>query len=880
MIRKERGYSGTKSTAVTRREEENRALARRAAAEGMVLLKNDGVLPLARESAIALFGSGALHMVKGGTGSGDVNEREVVGIAHGMQNAGFHVVNEQWLREYETEYRRARQEWKTYIQETAAKKSDSPWDLVEVYVTTPRTEPVGRHLSDEEIARLETDTAIYVLSRVAGEGADRRDAAGDYELREDEKDFLRHLRAHFKKLIVLLNCGGQIDLRFLDELGINALLLISQPGMEGGNAVADILSGAVNPSGKLTATWAYRYEDYPSADTFGHRNGDTDTEVYAEDIYMGYRYFDTFGIAPRFPFGFGLSYTKFTMDCGGVRVKKDDGMPEVELDVTVKNIGSCAGREVVQIYTECPQTDLPKERKRLCAFGKTPLLEPNASCTLTVRFSVELLTSFPEGSCAYVLDAGDYVLHLGSSSRETKAVGVIRLSERLDTKIVAPICPIKAPFARLEAPKWRADTPENVPILVLPPDSIPQEFVLYREDGKTDETFVKVTESARSLKKAMELASSLRDEQLISLTCGDPGKGQESAETFGSSGISVPGSAGETHNCAQAEPWNLASIVLADGPAGLRLAREYPVRPDGSIVKQEFLDSIERGLFSNKTVSPEDTIYHQYCTAFPVGTALAQSWDTALLYRVGAAVAREMEEFGVTLWLAPGMNLQRNPLCGRNFEYYSEDPLLSGLMAAVITKGVQENGHGVGTTIKHFACNSVEDNRKGNNSVVSERALRELYLRGFEIAVRSAQPMAVMTSYNLINGVHAANSADLVKKVLRREWGFEGIVVTDWSTTGEGGSDPAECIRSGHNLIMPGTHEDLRLIREALARGTLDKDALLQSVSGLVRVILLSREYENAKPYAAQFDEPRIPPYVGGEPYGAQFDTFMDVQVN
>lgn len=848
MIRKIRNYSGTLSTEITERELRNRSIARKAAAEGMVLLHNDGVLPLSTEKPIALFGSGSLHMVKGGTGSGDVNEREVVSIAQGLRNAGFLLENEQWLTDYETDYQQARQDWKRRILDASA-EADNPWALIDVYVSTPRKEPVGRFLTAEEEAGKQADTAIYILSRIAGEGADRHAEAGDYYLTQDEQSFLTYLRKHFANLIVVLNCGGQVDLNFIDQLPVNGLLLISQPGMEGGNAFADIISGKVTPSGHVTDTWAYNYEDFPGANTFGHRNGNIDTEVYAEGIYMGYRYFDTFGVKPRISFGYGLSYTTFDTTFSKISVQGT----QITMCFHVTNTGAVyAGKEVVQIYAACPQTKLPKERRRLCAFGKTPLLQPGESCEMTISFCAELLTSFDESQQAYVLEQGNYVLCAGSNAEDNVPVAVVHLPETCKTKVVDAICPLEAPLEELVAPAIAPFCTDGLAVAELDPATIITNVVAY------DDRYI-----AAASQDARDLVSTMTPEQLISLTSGDPRKGQDSSETFGSSGLSVPGSAGETHNCASAAPWNLASIVLADGPAGLRLSSDYSVRPDGSIVKPSFIDSIERGFFSTIVPSPDDTVYHQYCTAIPVGTLLAQTWDPQLLQEIGATVAVEMEEFGVTLWLAPGMNLHRNPLCGRNFEYYSEDPVLTGIMAASITKGVQNAVCGVGTTIKHFACNGVEDNRKGNNSVLSQRALRELYLLGFEIAVRSAQPMALMTSYNLINGVHTANSFDLVTKVLRNEWSFDGIVMTDWTTTGEGGSCPATCVSSGHNLIMPGSFEDLQIIRNAangISSKVLTWDNVKESVAGLVQIIRQSLEYEDAKPYGSKYQN--LPVFV------------------
>jgi beta-glucosidase len=334
------------------------------------------------------------------------------------------------------------------------------------------------------------------------------------------------------------------------------------------------------------------------------------------------------------------------------------------------------------------------------------------------------------------------------------------------------------------------------------------------------------------------LTARLTTEQLIRLATGEVITGEKSA--LGSAGISTPGAAGETSRCAGKD--GIAAIVLADGPAGLRLNQTY-YETDGVIELMPFEFSIEHGLFA-RNCDFKGTPHYQYCTAIPVGTLLAQTWDTALQEELGEMIGGEMQRFGVDLWLAPGMNIHRNPLCGRNFEYYSEDPLLSGLMAAAMTRGVQ-HVEGCGTTIKHFACNNQEDNRMGVDSILSERALREIYLKGFETAVREAQPRSIMTSYNLINGVHAANSYDLCTMAARSEWGFAGVIMTDWTTTLQDETcTAAGCIRAGNDLVMPGAPLDHENLRRELAEGTLDERQLRRCVSRLVRVILQSSQYE------------------------------------
>ena len=349
----------------------------------------------------------------------------------------------------------------------------------------------------------------------------------------------------------------------------------------------------------------------------------------------------------------------------------------------------------------------------------------------------------------------------------------------------------------------------------------------------------------------MDFVNTLSEEELIDLAAGDPGKAQ--GGNLGAAGISVPGSAGETHRCAIDK--GLASIVLADGPAGLRLMKYYHVN-EGSIVTMPFEFSLEGGLFYDDSRELPGERYYQYCTAIPVGTLLAQTWNLDLVRELGEMIGHEMELFGITLWLAPGMNIHRNPLCGRNFEYYSEDPLLAGMMAASMTLGVQKVP-GCGTTIKHYACNNQEDNRMGSDSILSERTLREIYLKGFEIAIKDAQPMSIMTSYNLINGVHAANCYDTCTKAARDEWGFAGAIMTDWTTTNvqiQGECTAAGCMRAGNDMVMPGMEEDHENIRKELKEGTLDIRELKRCIYNTVNIILQSNQYEEAVSYENQFD--------------------------
>ena len=831
-ILKERAFSGTTDPEVQPWETEHRKVARRAAAEGIVLLKNeDNLLPLKAGSNVALYGAGAGRTIKGGTGSGDVNERENVSVFQGIKNAGFQVTTEDWIASYDKIYENARQEWKRSILSKTGEGADT-MDFFSVYSTTPFKMPAGDQVQKPAE---DADTAIYVLSRIAGEGSDRTADKGDYYLSDDEYQILADICAYYKNVIVLINAGAQVDLSFMDEFeNIKALLVIVQPGMEGGNAVADILSGKVNPSGKLADTWAYEYEDYPNSEKFSHNNGNVQTELYEEGIYVGYRYFDTFEVPVRYGFGYGLSYTDF--EISNYRLVKISA-EKISISASVKNTGKVSGKEVVQVYASLPGGTLEKEAHRLAAYAKTAELKPGETEEVTMEVTVDALTSYDEESAAWILEKGFYGIWIGNSLASAKLCGGMKLDATVTKRQVKNLFPLKQDLEEIvQEPSRtakRAETAEKLAgeqamtVLELHAADITTETVEYKKNADLYE------------REAMDFVNTLTEEELIDLAAGDPGKAQ--GGNLGAAGISVPGSAGETHRCAVDK--GLASIVLADGPAGLRLMKYYHVN-EGSIVSMPFEFSLEGGLFYDDSRELPGERYYQYCTAIPVGTLLAQTWNQELIREVGAMIGTEMEHFGVTLWLAPGMNIHRNPLCGRNFEYYSEDPYVSGTIAAAMTEGVQSN-YGCGTTIKHFACNNQEDNRMGSDSVVSERALREVYLKGFEIAIRQAQPMSIMTSYNLINGVHAANNYDLCTESARNEWGFKGAIMTDWTTTEQGDNCTASgCMRAGNDLVMPGCFGDHDNMHKELAEGTLKIEDLKACIARLVSVIWKSNQYQ------------------------------------
>ena len=432
------------------------------------------------------------------------------------------------------------------------------------------------------------------------------------------------------------------------------------------------------------------------------------------------------------------------------------------------------------------------------------------------------------------MPAGRYGVCVGTSLKDSSVVLWLDVAEEKILERCVNVCPLREPLDTIRPdPAKRAALAAAIP--VMPGlDVMSANWNLSAVETVTH-TYGNPDESGD---EAAAIADTLTEEEMIRLVIGDPSKGQGS--TIGAAGVSVPGSAAETSRAAEAK--GVASIILADGPAGLRLSQVCYMEGNHA-VHTGFLQSLEHGFFYQGELPQGDRRY-QYCTAIPVGSLLSQSWDPEVLRTCGDIMGDEMERFNVTLWLAPGMNIHRNPLCGRNFEYYSEDPLLSGKLAAAITEGVQKHP-GCGTTIKHYACNNQENNRMGSDSILSERALREIYLRGFGIAVRESQPLSIMTSYNLINGVHAANNHDICTKVARNEFGFRGAIMTDWGTTNRAEDcTAAGCVRAGNDWTMPGQPMDLDSVRNALADGSLSRQDLKDCATRAIRVILQSFRYE------------------------------------
>lgn len=818
-------YYGTLENNISDREREHARLARIAAREGFVLLKNESALPLQNKN-IALYGMGARRTVKGGTGSGSVQERHSVSIAEGLFNAGYEITTQAYLDDYDALFDSSYKAWHDYV---SAKVAGMPimQAMGELSILGGFQWPAGRRISTADVVGSATDTAIYVLARQAGEGSDRKLEPGDWYLNEVERANLELIAAAYAHTIVVINVGGQIDLSWMDEIkGIDALVFFAQGGMAGGDALADVLSGQFNFCGKLADSWAMRYEDIPFAMDYSHLNGDLENENYREGIYVGYRYFDSFNLAPRYPFGYGLSYTDFALDVKNVAVTGS----KVHVDVEVRNVGSqYAGKTVIQLYLAFPQGELTRERQSLVAFAKTAELTPGSSQELTLSFDLADAAAYDSARAAWRLTAGDYILLAGQSSRDTKAVAVLRLPASVTTQHCRTSCAPAEPIAEISAPLTAAAWPNDSiqKITINPRDFQPVRYS-YEEPA-----WAETEEESR-------LLDSFSTEEQVSLVVGGDLQKQDPA-------IHGPTGAGGRTSLSLREH-GIGNIAFCDGPAGVNLIEHVIVdakgqeRPDKIPEKYNFGEMAERAKFL--VGNPDGTHVWRYATAWPVGLLMAQTWDLELMEQVGVAAGRELNDFGITLWLAPGMNIHRNPLCGRNFEYFSEDPLLSGKMAAAETRGVQRTA-GVGTTVKHFCCNNQEDNRLGVSSNVSERALREIYLRGFEVAVRESQPLAVMSSYNRLNGTYTANRHDLLTDILRCEWGFRGLVMTDWGSCAPGHGDPACGVPAGNDLIMPGSADDRQSILAAVADGRIAKEALRCCAGRVLRVVLTSNIYHD-----------------------------------
>jgi beta-glucosidase len=847
--------SASKTDVIEKREVEHMNISRELAGECMVLLENDGALPIKNVGKIALYGNGVRQTVRGGTGSGDVNTRSNTNIEQGFLNAGFEVTTKSWLDRFGEKIATAKSEYARWSKEEAKRKNSEEFMIQFDY---PYHDPAPELITDEDVKESGTDVAVYVIARNSGEGADRYCNEGDYLLFEEEKRNLEFMASHYDKAIVVLNIGGVMDMTEINAIsGINAVILMTQLGNLGGDALVDAITGKVTPSGKTVDTWAKKYMDYPSSAEFSH-NGSVHDEEYTDGIFVGYRYFDSFMVEPKYCFGYGKSYTDFSIKHEAVKLNGS----KVELNIDVKNIGKMyAGKEVVQVYYSAPDGEITKPYQELIAFKKTDTLVPCETQELTIAFDVRDMASYSEKEAAWVLEKGDYIIRVGNSSADTTPVAVITVGEDKKTQIGKNLFKLDctlveiAPDKNALSDKKLSGIPENIVRLDVKLSDIETVQITYQEKRQPYTTDKDKTLTIQDVKSGNctveELVSQLTVDEMAQMCVGT--LRTDGGSVIGNASSLVPGAAGDT-SAVILESRGVKNMILADGPAGLRLQPHFKTTKDGKLIKGGSImgDVIEP--FETDLKDDEIDDYYQYCTAIPIGWALAQSWNEELVARAGDMVGSEMEQFNVDLWLAPAMNIHRNPLCGRNFEYYSEDPLVAGKIAAAMTNGVQKHP-GKGTTIKHFAVNNQEDNRYFVNAHVSERTLREIYLKGFEITVKESQPFSIMTSYNLLNGVHTANHHDLIQGMARDEWGFEGTVMTDWFTSQKmplmmGRFTPkypisasTGCIYAGNDIQMPGCQKNVDDIVEAVNTGkeidgyTITLADLQYNTANVIRVV-------------------------------------------
>ena len=686
--------------------------------EGIVMLKNDNnALPIDTDKEVAVFGRIQFHYYKSGTGSGGmVNVTKVVNILDGLIDNGVKV-NEKLLDTY--------RKW----------DKENPFDLGEGWGGEPWSQkemPLDEGLVKETAKSCET--AIVIIGRTAGEEQDNRLEAGSYLLSDDEIAMLTVVRENYKKVVLLLNVGNIIDMTDINRIAPDSVLYVWQGGMTGGKGTADVLTGKVSPSGKLPDTIAYKASHYPSDANFGREKN---RDIYAEDIYVGYRYFETFAKEKvLYPFGFGLSYTEFEIKTE--KAEMTEGA--VKLSVSVKNIGSYKGKEVIEVYCEAPQGRLGKAARVLCGFEKTRELVPQEEQVVEIAVDIAKLASYDDSgvtgnkSC-YVLEAGEYKFYVGSDVRSAEYACSFEQGEDLVTeRLTQSLAPVES-FERIK------------PVCEVGAFSIGREAVPVSE----------VDESARRLEKLPKEIAYTGDK---GIKLWDVKNGKNTMDEF----------------IAQLSDYDLSCIIRGEGMGSPRVTAGT-ASAFGGVSENLNGFGIPAGCCSD---GPSGMRLDCGTKAFslPNGTMIASSFNKELTSELFTFMGLEMAANKVDCLLGPGMNIHRHPLNGRNFEYFSEDPFLTGKMASAEVKGMA--GAGVTGTIKHFCANNRETNRHFIDSVVSERALREIYLKGFEIAVKEGGASSVMTTYGRVNGLWTAGNFDLNTVILREEWGFKGFTMTDW----------------------------------------------------------------------------------------------------
>ena len=704
-------------------------LGRQVVAEGCVLIKNDNnVLPLEGGVAVSIFGRAQCNYYKSGTGSGgDVKVPYTVGILEGLRKNPKVRVNEDLAKVYT--------DWVADgngFDNGGGGWAAEPWFQAEM--------PLTQEAADA--AKAKSDVAVVLIGRTAGEDKDGANTAGSYQLTATEKEMLQTVTNTFDKVVVVLNVPAIIDMNWMDDYDIDSVLYAWQGGMNGGDGVADVLTGDVNPSGRLTDTIAKNYSDYPSAPYFGR----TDYNFYVEDIYVGYRYFETFAQDKVvYPFGYGMSYTTF--ETSTYSITESDGY--INVFTTVENTGERAGKETVQVYYGAPQGKLGNPSKELAAFAKTKLLQPGESQDITLSFKIDDMASYDDGGytghdSAYVLEAGDYNIYVGNDVRDSKLEYVHKEPElRVVQQLEEEMAPVR------EFSRFKPVEDENGDLVVgfeeVPLQTVDVEAKIAEDSAKLPELQTKddkhydLIDVYNGNVTTEEFVAQLTNTELTSIVQG---------EGMSPSGVTsgIASAFGGVNTVKDEEKTTLTALYgipragASDGPSGIR-----------------------------QTAA---------ATSLPGGASIACTWNTDLVERMFQLEGQEMVLNEIDTLLGPGINIHRNPLNGRNFEYYSEDPLVTGKMAAAVTKGIQSTGATV--TIKHFAGNNQETNRHYDDSRISERAIREIYLKAFEIAVKEGKARSIMTAYNPINGCWTASNYDLTTDILRGEWGYDGVVMTDW----------------------------------------------------------------------------------------------------
>ena len=730
-------------------------IALQAAREGIVLLKNEGkVLPLKQTEVLNCFGSAQFMFRNTSTGASLIKPRWQANFHQSLREHSSFVVNEEISGLYRC--------------------------LKDVVPTKDQLEQ----------AKNKSDTAIILISRTSGEFKDNKPCKGGYYLTDDERTMAEAVTAVFPKTVAILNTGYPIEMGWIEELGIQGVIYTGFAGQAAGYALMEILDGRTNPSGKLPDTFAIDYYDYPSAKNFinfGEEDKlpeEKDYGVhlyYEEDIYVGYRYFETFGKRTAFSFGHGLSYTDFEITCGDA---KWDGST-VTVTATVKNVGSVPGKEVVQLYIGAPDGKLEKPVKVLAAFEKTHLLNPGESVTLTLTAKAIDFASFDEVQSAYILEGGAYQVLCGNSSDTVKAVGTFEIDEEVMLRKTESINPPVEEFHRITKadPEIRGGSKmvpleERISVPAVRPAYDPESLPAYK--GKKI-TFPELKANHGLLHN---FVTQMTDEELCRLN------------VCGGANWYMPWQDGSAGKSVALPKYKLPSIRVSDGNTGLNLNKPN--------------------------------------IGMPSSTVMAATFNKELAFLVGKVIGEESKENGIAVNLGPGMNIHRNILNGRHPEYFSEDPFLAGTMAGHHGKGLVAAG--TGCTYKHLFCNNSDTSRKGSHSIVSQRAMREIYYKVFEVAIAIHMPTCVMTSYNAVNGIYPAENARVLQDLVRGEWGFTGLIMTDWGTYDT--VDPVEMVKAGNCWLTEGNPKYSKILLNAVKAGKLSRHILERNVCYLIHLIL------------------------------------------